>query len=354
MSKDMLFGKETAVIERAAATLAESSSLEGRNRSAFTELFTAYEKLFKRSKRLLRLSDRNERDLAALAEQQRLAAEEIGRKNAELEALSNKLSKYLSPQVYASIFSGRQEVHLASQRKKLTIFFSDIEGFTETTDKMESEDLTRLINHYLTEMSAVALEHGATIDKYIGDAIMIFFGDPETRGVKEDALSCVRMAVAMQARMRALETEWRAQGIEHPLRCRIGIHTGYCTVGNFGSNDRMDYTILGSSVNLASRMEQQAEPGGILITYETYAHVQDELICVPGDSIKVKGIAYPVSTYRVSGERLQPSADGETILHAKSAHLEIKAFVDQMTSAERAAAAQVLMKAADKLSAGIE
>ena len=137
------------------------------------------------------------------------AAEEIGRKHRELEVLSSKLAKYLSPQVYASIFAGRQEVKLASQRKKLTVFFSDIAGFTETTDQMESEDVTQLLNQYLTEMSRVALEYGATIDKYVGDAIMIFFGDPETRGVKEDALACVTMAIAMQKRMRELGAMWR-------------------------------------------------------------------------------------------------------------------------------------------------
>ncbi len=139
----------------------------------------------------------------------REAAEEIGRKHRELEVLSSKLAKYLSPQVYASIFAGRQEVKLASQRKKLTVFFSDIAGFTETTDKMESEDVTQLLNQYLTEMSRVALEYGATIDKYVGDAIMIFFGDPETRGVKEDALACVKMAIAMQKRMQELGAIWR-------------------------------------------------------------------------------------------------------------------------------------------------
>ena len=196
----------------------------------------------------------SEQHAAAMAEKQRLAGEEIGRKNAELEVLSAKLSKYLSPQVYDSIFTGRQEVQLASQRKKLTVFFSDIAGFTETTDKMESEDFTQLINHYLTEMSIVALDHGATIDKYIGDAIMIFFGDPESRGVKKDALACVKMALAMQRRMGELASVWRDMGIEHPFACRIGINTGYCTVGNFGSEDRMDYTIIGGAVNLAARL----------------------------------------------------------------------------------------------------
>ena len=99
-------------------------------------------------------------------------------------------------------------------------------------------------------MSKIALEHGATIDKYVGDAIVIFFGDPETRGVEADALACVKMAIAMRERMRELEKIWRTSGIENPLKCRIGINTGYCTVGNFGSEDRMDYTIIGGSVNL--------------------------------------------------------------------------------------------------------
>ena len=123
---------------------------------------------------------------------------------------------------------------------------------------MELEDLTQLINHYLTEMAQIALTYGATADKYVGDAIMIFFGDPQTRGVKEDARACVEMAIAMQRRMDELGAIWRDAGIEHPLRCRIGIHTGYCTVGNFGSEDRMDYTIIGGPVNLASRLEHEA------------------------------------------------------------------------------------------------
>src|SRR4051794_19841023 len=120
--------------------------------------------------------------------------ENLSEKSATLEALSGKLAKYLAPQVYDSIFTGSQDVKIASKRKKLTVCFSDIAGFTETTDKMESEDLTQLLNHYLTEMSKIASQYGATIDKYVGDAIVMFFGDPESRGVKQDALACVRMA----------------------------------------------------------------------------------------------------------------------------------------------------------------
>jgi class 3 adenylate cyclase len=349
MSSDALFRKELEVIEKASNALSEGASLSPQDRAAFEALFGSYQKLFRTSKRLIRLSDRNERDLAAMAAKQRLAAEEIGRKNLELEALSVKLSKYLSPQVYDSIFSGRQEVRLASQRKKLTVFFSDIAGFTETTDKMESEDLTRLINHYLTEMSAVALQYGATIDKYIGDAVMIFFGDPESQGVKQDALACVKMAVAMQARMEDLASDWRAQGIEHPLRCRIGINTGYCTVGNFGSNDRMDYTILGGAVNLASRMEAKAEPGGILITYETFAHVRDELECHEADSVHVKGIAYPISTYKVIGLKSDKAQTDTPVLHAEAPHIQVTADIENMSTKEREEAAELLLNMVRRL-----
>ena len=144
--------------------------------------------------------------------------ESLAEKSTALEALSSKLAKYLAPQVYDSIFTGRQDVRIASHRKKLTVCFSDIAGFTETTDKMESEELTQLLNHYLTEMSKIATQYGATIDKYVGDAILMFFGDPETRGVKEDALACVRMALAMQRRMGELAEVWRDAGIERPLR----------------------------------------------------------------------------------------------------------------------------------------
>ena len=227
---------------------------------------------------------------------------ELTEKSAALAALSSKLAKYLAPQIYESIFTGQQDVKIVSKRKKLTVCFSDLVGFTEMTDKMESEDLTQLLNYYLTEMSKIAQQYGATIDKYVGDAIIMFFGDPATRGVKEDALACVQMAIAMQERVGELAEEWRHTGIlETPLRCRIGIHTGYCTVGNFGSEDRMDYTMVGGTVNLASRLEHEAPPGGVLISFETYAHVKDDMRCEERGHVQIKGIAQPVATYAVVG-----------------------------------------------------
>jgi class 3 adenylate cyclase/HAMP domain-containing protein len=219
-----------------------------------------------------------------------------------LQSLSNKLSKYLSPQIYESIFSGEKDVTLSSSRKKLTIFFSDIVNFTGTTDKMESEDLTQLLNQYLDEMTTIALEYGATVDKYIGDAIMIFFGDPHSAGVAEDAKKCVGMAVAMQKRVNELHDEWQAAGFTKPFKIRIGIHTGFCTVGNFGTESRMEYTIIGSSVNLASRIEASSQPGHIYMSEDTYLLVKNVVRCLPVATVTPKNLSDPIQLYRVIDE----------------------------------------------------
>jgi len=275
--------------------------------------------------------------------------EELARKSNALEQLSNQLAKYLAPQVYESIFSGRQEVKLTSRRRKLTMFFSDIVGFTETADRMESEDLTELLNHYLTEMSQIALAHGATIDKYVGDAIVIFFGDPQTRGVKEDALACVRMAIAMRRRMLDLQYSWRDSGIENPLQIRMGIHSGFCTVGNFGSESRMDYTVIGGTVNVASRMQGHAPPGEILISFEAFAHVKDHVLCEERGTVEVKGLTYPVATYQVvdTFENLKRER-----LHFREEHpaLTIDIKLDEMTQEDRSRAEQILHRALKLLS----
>jgi len=274
---------------------------------------------------------------------------ELAEKTNALEQLSNQLAKYLSPQVYDSIFSGKQQVKVASSRKKLTVFFSDIAGFTETADRLESEELSQLLNQYLTEMSRIALDYGATIDKYVGDAILAFFGDPETRGVKEDAVACVRMAIAMRHRMGDLGDSWRRSGMERPLQVRTGIHTGYCTVGNFGSEDRMDYTIIGGTVNTASRLESATLPGDILISYETFALIRDQIHCEEQGEVEVKGIAYPVATYRVvdTYENL-----GRGRRHFQEHHPNIKLDIDldAMTSTDRDQASAVLRRALDAVS----
>jgi len=224
---------------------------------------------------------------------------EMYQQNEKYRSLSRKLSKYLSPQVWENIFSGKQDVKLETQRKRLVIFFSDIKGFSELSEQMESESLTALINTYLTEMSRIVMKHGGTIDKFIGDAIMVFFGDPQTKGVKKDAEACVAMAIEMRKHMKVLRQRWKAQGIQQPLEIRMGINTGYCTVGNFGAETRMDYTLLGKEVNLASRLESSAEPSEILISYETYSLIQDRILCREKGHVNAKGFSRPIPVYQV-------------------------------------------------------
>jgi len=239
------------------------------------------------------------REREELLDQKLRDREIIEAKSRQLEALATRLAKYLSPQIYQSIFSASSSEVSAHARKNLTVFFSDIEQFTDLTDTLEPERVANVINTYLSEMSSIALRCGGTIDKFIGDAILIFFGDPESAGEQEDALKCVEMALHMRQRMAELQTYWRKQGVSRGLHVRAGITTGYCTVGNFGSEQRLDYTVLGSPVNLAARLQSMAPADEILIAESTYNLIRDHVACDAYSEITPKGFARPVQVYRI-------------------------------------------------------
>jgi class 3 adenylate cyclase len=224
---------------------------------------------------------------------------ELEAKNALLDAASKKLSRYLSPQIYQSIFSGKSDAAARTQRKKLTIFFSDIEDFTGATQRLQPEDMAALLNEYLTEMSTIALAHGGTIDKFIGDGLLIFFGDPETKGPAEDARACLAMAESMWRRLAELNAKWRRTGLDRSLRVRMGINTGFVSVGNFGSPDRMDYTVIGAEVNVAARLQALAAPGQVVVSYETYALVRDVVAAHPLPPIPAAEVGRDVMPYAI-------------------------------------------------------
>jgi adenylate cyclase len=265
-----------------------------------------------------------------------------------LQALSEKLGRYLAPQVYKSLFDGSRDAEIRTQRKKLTVFFSDIKDFTASTAKWQPEDITFLLNSYFSEMSKIAQEYGGTLDKFIGDAMVIFFGDPESGGIKEDALQCVKMAIAMQRRMSELQILWREMGSDKTFQVRMGINTGYCDVGNFGSDLRMDYTIIGAEVNLAARLEQAADPGGILISRETYGLVRDEIVAEEQEPLVVKGFAEPVGAYAVQ-EEAEDQTTARKVFQWERLGMRVLIDLDRLPSAERAAAAVELREMADRL-----
>lgn len=258
-----------------------------------------------------------------------------------LKSLSEQLSRYLAPQVYQSLFDGSRQAEIRTQRKKLTVFFSDIKNFTVLTAQWQPEEVTLLLNSYFAEMSQIAADYGATLDKFIGDAIVIFFGDPHTLGVREDAVQCVNMAIAMQARMGQLQARWREMGINKAFAIRIGINSGFCDVGNFGSALRMDYTIIGREVNLAARLEQSAEPGEIVISSETYALVQREIAAEARPAVQAKGFTHPIPVFVV-----KPGAatlDGAMdVLRCEQPELHVEINVGRMTPAQRLNAAAQL------------
>ena len=218
------------------------------------------------------------------------------RQNEWLTLRTFRLSKYLSPPLRKAILTGK-DVRAETQEKALTIFFSDMEGFTQLAERLGPEQLTSLLNSYLTVMSEIAFRFGGTVDKVIGDSIMVFFGDPESRGVRSDAVRCVSMAIAMRKAMQELQLRWQAEGIEHPVGLRMGINSGVCKVGNFGTENRLDYTLLGRAVNLASRLESSADSNEILLSEDTYGLIGDSIHCIDKGQISIKGFAEPVKVY---------------------------------------------------------
>ena len=273
---------------------------------------------------------------------------EISREQEKAARLARNLAKYLSPQVWESIFTGKKSVRLETQRKKLTVFFSDIKGFTELSEELEAEALTDLLNTYLNEMSKICLKYGGTIDKFVGDCVMVFFGDPSSKGAKKDAVNAVSMAIAMRKHMKVLRQQWRAQGITKPLEIRMGLNTGYCTVGNFGADTRMDYTIIGRDVNLASRLESAAESGEILISHETYSLIKDVIMCRDKGQITVKGFTRPVQIYQVVDFRRDLGATSSYVEH------ELPGFsmyldTNGIQNFDKQKVIQALSQAADKL-----
>ena len=258
-----------------------------------------------------------------LYEQSKIDNQIIEEKSAQLENLATRLAKYLSPQIYKSIFEEKQEVKSVHSRKNLTIFFSDIIQFTDLTDTMEPEKLAKVINSYLSEMTTIAVKSGGTIDKFIGDAIMVFFGDPETEGEVQDALKCVEMAILMRQRVEELQKHWKKMGVTNGLGIRMGISTGFCTVGNFGSDLRLDYTVLGSPVNLAARLQSAAERNGILIDENTNNLINDVVQTEKNNTITPKGFVRPIDTFILKDFKSQSHKDKRKMLSHSGERIEI-------------------------------
>jgi adenylate cyclase len=228
--------------------------------------------------------------------------EALARLSEQLTRTNELISRYVAAEVAQQIFAGTFSTVTKPDRRKLTLFFSDIEGFTAMADHLEPEDLARILNEYLSEMTEIAKEHGGTIDKFIGDAVMVLFGAPMATQDHDHALRAVQMGLAMQRRVQQLGNRWAREGFEETLRIRVGINSGVASVGNFGSAARMDYTAIGRQVNLAARLQVHCAPNEILLSHATWVLVKDHIPCREKGEIQLKGIERPVRVYEVIGE----------------------------------------------------
>ena len=263
-------------------------------------------KLLKKENSKLKLEARLRKSLSVELERQKgivqAAKEEAEKQQQLLQKASDRLSKYLSPQICEQIFSD-VEFDTGTGRKKLTIFFSDIVNFTSITESMEAEELSGFLNFYLTNMCEIALKYGGTIDKFIGDSVMIFFGDPQSKGPEQDALACCNMGIEMLAFVEKNEELFKEQfNFPEKLEIRIGVHSGVCSVGNFGSDQRLDYTVIGRAVNVAARLEQAAPKNSMLFSNSTKSLLGDTFQVSDSIEVKAKGIDRPIIGYILTNQ----------------------------------------------------
>lgn len=221
---------------------------------------------------------------------------------------AQQLRRFFAPAVVEAIMASKETVGLTSSRKELTVLFVDLRGFTRLSERMEPEELSRLLNDYLAAMTAIIAKYEGTLDKYMGDGIMVFYGDPIPLADAEER--AVRTALEMRDRFYELRSRWYMEGWEN-LNIGIGIHTGFMTVGTFGSASRMQYTVIGSNVNLASRLSDLAEPGQILSSARTYHKVEHVIEGRNVGYVDVDGISQPVELVAILGYRLAPVRTGE-------------------------------------------
>ena len=272
--------------------------------------------------------------------------ENLFKTNKTLETITKSLMRFVPQTVVDVLMKGGADVEQVAEirRRNLTVFFSDIKGFSTIASRHEPETMARLLMDYFTAMSEICTKYGGTLDQFIGDAMVIFFGDPKSNGARQDAIAAVEMALDMQDSLKGLRVKWKAEGITANIHVRMGISTGYCHVGNFGSLTRLHYTAIGNAVNEAARLETLAEPDTIIISADTNALVSEAIKTDGIGPADLKGRDHPVELFRVTERRdiqlnqvISVSGDGFNIL------------VDKTVLQDKDAAVAALLDAADQI-----
>jgi len=210
--------------------------------------------------------------------------------------IRTNLQRYLSPTIVNEIIDKKEDLSLGGARTECSILFADICGFTAMSEKLPPEKIVALLNEYFTAMTKIIFENEGTLDKFVGDAIMAVFGVPIF--TPHSSLNAVAAGLGMIRKLEELQKKWESEG-KAPFKIRIGINTGEVVAGNIGSPERMDFTVIGDSVNLASRIESNASPMTLSISESTYVKVKDNVVAKEKEPILVKGKTDPVKTYEI-------------------------------------------------------
>ena len=257
--------------------------------TSLAHLLAQYHKQTRQLDRLTKLSDSSEAKLTQT--------------NATMQKLLRNLSRFVPDAVVKVLMQDGAEQLPTNSRQKITVFFSDVVGFTTITERLEPERLAPMMTEYFTEMAEICTKWGGTLDQFIGDAIVIFFGAPASKGDEKDAVNAVGMAQDMQDKLRTLRAKWATDGMSLDFEVRMGIATGFCNVGNFGSHERLHYTAIGTAVNSAARIQSLSPPNEILLSEDTYMLTRDHYSCREDQTTILQGHKHPSTLYCVEANQ---------------------------------------------------
>ena len=239
-------------------------------------------------------------DVTELEQTRRRLEARVDEQVAEL-VRTGELARFLPQQVAEGLLGGRLQADEPFERRRITVLFADMVGFTDLSESLEPEELAEVLNGYLREMTAAVLAHGGSMDNFIGDGVMAVFGAPQERPEAEQAWAAVQAAMEMRARCRQLAASLRERGIPADPDIRVGLNTAHCTVGVFGSEVMRAYKAVGFAVNVAARLQTAADPGSILCGFRTYALVKDRVRAEERGALSVKGALRPVEAWEIVG-----------------------------------------------------
>ncbi len=237
----------------------------------------------------------------------------IGAQQRELRRSREAIRRYVPPAVAEHIVGGDTAGIEAPSRRRVTVLFADMVGFTDLADRVEAEVLTQVVNDHMSAMSQIVHEHSGTVNEFAGDGLMALFGAPDELGPEDQVMGAVKAAQAMQARLPSLNDTWSRLGVTEPIAMRIGINSGVLSVGSFGSAGRMTYTAIGLQTNVAARIQSHCEPGEILLSDASWHLVKHAITCEPRGEVQCKGVHYPVRVHAPKVEQSDPAAARQTL-----------------------------------------